>query len=462
MITYTIWIVDDEESIRDGISMALKGTYHIGGFGDAESALECIRDEPPDLILLDIGLPGMDGIEALRHIRKIHGELPVIVITAYEDVQTVISAMKLGAYDYIVKPIIMAGLRATLNNALQSVRLKKEVRALQEQYIRENMPCFVGESCSIRDVMAFISRVARSPDTPILILGETGTGKELIAHSVHYRSPNFKGPFVTVNCAAIPENLIESELFGYEKGAFSGASATGKKGLIEEAEGGTLFLDEVGDLNPDAQAKLLRFLEQGEYYRVGGTRTLKVRTRVISATNRNLEKMMETGAFRQDLYFRLSVIKVQIPSLNERKDDILPIAKQFIYEFNRKFDKSYTGLTPNAEKALIGHNWVGNIRELRNCIERGILVGEGNVVRIRDIGLEVHLKPENADTDTKKDVFFPPLTEDGIDMPGLQEKMEKFYIREALRITGGNESKAAKLLNLKPHTFRYRRGKLSS
>jgi len=249
MIPYSIYIVDDEEIIRDGVTMALEADYQVDAFSTAEDAMEAIKHNPPDLVLLDIGLPGMDGIEALEKIKDLYPDILIIMITAYEDINTVIAAMKLGAYDYVVKPIQMDGLEVTIRNALETIRLRKDVQALQENYLKENLPCFIAESNAIQDVMEFIGMVAKSPDTPILIIGETGTGKELIANAIHYRSPNFKGPFMTVNCAAIPKDLIESELFGYEKGAFSGASASGKKGLIEEATNGTLFLDEVGDLS---------------------------------------------------------------------------------------------------------------------------------------------------------------------------------------------------------------------
>jgi len=399
----------------------------------------------------------MDGISALKKVRDMHPDLPVVMITAYEDVKTVIAAMKLGAHDYVIKPILMPGLRVTIHNALETIRLKKEVQILQERYLKENLPCFIGESRCIQNVMKFIAQVAKSPDTPILILGETGTGKELLAGAVHYRSPNFKGRFITVNCAAIPKDLIESELFGYEKGAFSGASSAGKKGLIEIAENGTLFLDEIGDLIPEAQAKLLRFLEDGEFYRVGGTHKHKVRTRVISATNRDLEEMMRKDLFRKDLYFRLGVVKVQIPSLNERREDILPIAMHFLHEFNLKFSKSFTGFSALSEKQLMNHNWIGNVRELRNVIERGVLVGRGRYLSLEELGFE---KKERAVQAEKGEMRFPLLTEKGIDLPAMQEEMEAYYIQEALRRTGGNESRAACLLHLKAHNFRYRSGKL--
>ncbi len=457
MISFTIWIIDDETSIREGIEIALESDYEIRTFADAESALELLQKDRPDLVLLDIGLPGMDGISALEKIRQDIPDLPVIMITAYEEVKTVISAMKMGAHDYIIKPLLMPGLRKTIRNTLETLRLKKEVQVLQERYLNENMPCFIGESSSIQDVMHFVSQVAQSPDTPILILGETGTGKELLARTVHYRSPNFRGEFVAVNCAAIPKDLIESELFGYEKGAFSGASISGKKGLIEIAENGTLFLDEIGDLIPETQAKLLRFLEEGEFYRIGGTRKIKIRTRVISATNRNLEKMMNKNLFRKDLYFRLSVIKVQVPSLNERREDIMPIAMYFMNKFNEKFGKKLCGLSPRAEKKLLDHNWMGNVRELRNVMERGVLVSGGKELSHDDLGLDE--KTDTAEAE-EQGMSYPPLSDKGIDLPAMQDDMLFHYIRKALRLTGGNESRAAGLLNLKPHNFRYRCAKM--
>ncbi|HUV78629.1 MAG TPA: sigma-54 dependent transcriptional regulator [Desulfobacterales bacterium] len=461
MIQYSIYIVDDEESIREGVTMALEEHYEIDAFPTAESAIDAIKANLPDLVLLDIGLPGMDGMNALREIKDLHPDVLVIMITAYEDIASVISAMKLGAYDYVVKPIHMDSLEMTIRNALETIRLRKEVQLLQERYLRENLPCFISESNAIQNVMAFIEMVAKSPDTPILILGETGTGKELIASAIHYRSPNFKGPFMTVNCAAIPKDLIESELFGYEKGAFSGAGASGKKGLIEEAANGTLFLDEVGDLSLEAQAKLLRFLEMGEFYRVGGTKKLQIETRIVSATNKDLDSMIEKGLFRKDLYFRVGVIKVQAPSLNERRGDIMPLAKHFLMEFSNKFGKAFTDISANAENALMTHNWTGHVRELKNLIEKGVLVGEGPMLEVEDLGLG---KISGNDTPKKATdgIIFPPLPAQGIDLAFTQESLEKYYIEEAFRMAEGNESRAARLLNMNHHTFRYRRKKLQN
>jgi len=457
MIFYSIYIVDDEETIRDGMSMALEEDYNVVSFSDAESSIKAIAVNPPDLVLLDIGLPKMNGIEALEKIKNMHPDMPVVMITAYEEINMVISAMKLGAYDYIIKPIQMDGLEITIKNALETIRLRKEVRTLQDKFLKENLPFFIGETDTVQDMMNFLGKVAKSPDTPILITGETGTGKELIAGAVHYRSPNFKGNFVTVNCAAIPKDLIESEIFGYEKGAFSGAGPSGKKGMIEDAANGTLFLDEIGDLSLEAQAKLLRFLENGEFYRVGSTKKHRIQTRVVSATNKNLEKMIEDGFFRKDLYFRIGVIKVNVPSLNERRNDIILLAGYFLDEFGEKFDKAFTSISSQAKEALINHNWTGNVRELKNIVERGVLIGKGPELMIRDIGLENTIQTQNKQSNK---TVFPPIPPEGIDLSKVQLSLEKYYIDEAFKIAKGNESKAAKLLNINHHTFRYRRKKL--
>jgi len=456
---YSIYLVDDEQTIREGITMALEADYQMQAFSTAETAIDALKRNPPDLILLDIGLPGMSGLEALRQIKKLHPDVLIIMVTAYEDLNSVVSAMKLGAHDYIVKPVHMEGLEVIVRNALETIKLRKEVQILQEKYLQENLPCFIGESNAIHDIMEFIGMVAKSPDTPILILGETGTGKELIASAIHYRSPNFKGPLITVNCAAIPKDLIESELFGYEKGAFSGASPLGKKGLIEESANGTLFLDEVGDLSLEAQAKLLRFLEAGEFYRVGGTKKLRIKGRVVSATNKDLNSLIQKGLFRKDLYFRLGVIRVEVPSLNERRDDIIPLAQHFLLEFNDKFGKKFTAISPQAKRALMAYSWVGNVRELKNLIERAVLTGRGPEITVQDLGIE-DVSRGRISEQMRNEAVFPPIPSTGINLPAVQKSLESFYIQEALRLSEGNESKAAMLLNLNHHTFRYRKKKL--
>ncbi|MFB3885963.1 MAG: sigma-54-dependent transcriptional regulator [Thermodesulfobacteriota bacterium] len=458
MIRYSVAVIDDDSLLREGIMTSLGGNCQVSGFSEAESALETMEKDLPDLVLLDINLPGMSGLEALKKIKTSYPDVLIVMITGMDDIDTVISAMKLGAHDYVVKPIHMESLEVKIHNAFQTIKLRKEVRALQDKYIRENLPCFIGESHAIQDVLHFVAMVAKSPDTPVLILGETGTGKELIASAIHYRSPNFKGPFITINCASIPKDLMESELFGYEKGAFSGAVSSGKRGLIEEAGNGTLFLDEIGDLTLEGQAKLLRFLEEGEFYRIGGVKKIKVHTRVVAATNKDPDSMIEKGLIRKDLYFRLGV-RIQIPSLNHRREDILPIAKHFLMEFSRKMEKKLTSISPEAENALKKFDWQGNVRELRNVIEQGVLLSNGAELTLPDLSLGMVRKDENLED--KGTVPLSPLpVPDGIDLVSLLESIEKRYFEQALKLAGGNEMKAAQLLHLNHHTFRYRRRKL--
>ena len=461
MIRYSISVVDDEESIRDGLELILSEEYDISCFSDAESFLSDLEKNLPDLVLMDIGLPAMNGIDALAIIKKKTLDLPVIMITAFEDINMVIRSMKTGAFDFILKPMNPDILELTIKKAISSIALRKEVKILQEKYLKDNHPCFIGESKNIEDVMDFINIVAKSPDTPIMIMGETGTGKELIAKAIHARSPVFQGSFIAVNCSAFPDELIESELFGYEGGAFSGAKKQGRKGFIEEADNGTLFLDEVADLSLAGQAKLLRFLESGEFYKVGSTRKYKVNVRLVSATNKNLEELIDQGRFRKDLFFRLCVVKAKIPSLNERRDDILPLAKHFLYEFNKKFQKNLKNISSEAQNLLLSHEFTGNVRELKNIIERASLIAQSDVLTREDLG--IYPKSDNMEkpepTCFKDQAFHIPDL--GINIGELLESIEKKYMEHALRLTKGNESKAARLLEMNHHTFRYKWKKLN-
>lgn len=457
MTPFSLFVIDDEDVARKGISLALrKQEYRVSGFADAEQALASLNDQTPDLILLDVGLPGMSGIEALEKIKQMHPDILVIMITAFEDVQTIVSAMKMGAYDYFVKPLDMNGLLITVRNALETIALKKENRLLQEKYVSQNLPQIIGESPAIKAILNKVRQVAKSSDTPVLLYGETGTGKELIAQTIHYLSPNYKGNLVPVNCAAIPKELIESELFGYEKGAFSGADKSGKVGLVEKAADGTLFLDEVGDMGSEAQAKLLRFLESGEYFRVGGSKSRHVKTRVVSATNKDLSALVEQGVFRNDLYFRLAVVKFEIPPLSQRPDDVLALSRFFLNYFNNKFSKSYHGFSPEAEAALIQRQWTGNVRELKNLLERAVLFGDGGILDSEDLGLN-----ESAEADTDREAMasssqLPVLSPEGIDLPRLIKQIEDSFFDQALALCQGNVSGAAKLLHMSRDQFRYR------
>lgn len=454
---HKIFIIDDEETIREGLNMLLARTYIIHTYAVGRKALAEIPKHFPDLVLLDIGLPDISGIDLLAELKGRYPRIPVIMITAYEDIDTVIAAMKLGAYDYLVKPIQSDNLEIAMGNALETVTLRKDVKKLQDKILDDSLPCFIGESDVIQDMLEFVNTVADSPDTPVLILGETGTGKELVASAIHHRSPNFRGEFVTLNCAAIPDNLLESELFGYDKGAFSGADPHGKKGLIEKAEKGTLFLDEIGDLSPGAQAKLLRFIETGEFFRVGGSKKHHVQTRIVSATNRDLNQMIEEKRFRKDLYFRISVVKVSVPSLNKRPSDILPLAHFFLSRFNRKFSKEVTSFTKASKEMLLTHPWTGNVRELKNIIERGVLVTQNRELSPQDMGIGDVSDPPACINCRHQ---LPALTSLGIDVERFLDDIETFYINEAFRLSKGNESMAAKLLNMNHHTYRYRRKKL--
>ncbi len=455
MISYSIHVVDDDPVLQHIITAALEDKYKLKAFSEALPAIASLEEDGPDLILLDISLPDMNGIDALQEIKRLYPDIAIIMITATKDIETAISAMKFGAYDFMVKPINIGALEISIRNTLEKTRLRKEVQLLQEKYLKENIPCFVGESNAIQDVMQFVDKIAKAADTPVLILGETGTGKELIASTIHYKSPNFSGPFITVNCSAIPKDLLESELFGYERGAFTGARTSGKKGLVEQAADGTLFLDEIGDLSLDAQAKLLRFLEEGEYYRVGGTQKLRIQTRVVSATNKDLDAMAEERLFRRDLYYRIAVIKVEIPSLTDRRGDIIPIARHFLVGFSEKHGKAFRGFSPESEDFLMNYEWKGNIRELRNFVERAVLIGKGPNLTIEDLGLEQTHQPPTVLQPTS-DTESPSFPGEGIDLNGLEE----YYIREAYKRAGGNETKAAQLLKMSYYSFRYRRKKL--
>jgi two-component system response regulator AtoC len=452
---YSISVVDDDQALAKGIARILEKNYETAAFFTGAAAIEAIHEKQPDIVLLDIGLPDMDGIEVLKKIKTRFPEIEVIMITGSEAVKTVVSAMNAGARDYIVKPLQPDDLEITIGNVVEGIRLRKEVRMLQEKCLRENFPFFIGKSRKIQAVMNFVKQVAASPDTPVLILGASGTGKEHIAAAIHYRSPNFKGPLITINCAAIPDTLIESELFGYEKGAFSGANGKGKKGLIEEADKGTLFLDEIGDMSPDVQAKLLRFIETGEFYRVGGTKKIQIQTRLVSATNKNIETEIKKGAFREDLFYRVGVIQIEVPSLDKRRDDIPLIATHFLTEFSEKFGKKVTGISPDAKTLLKQYRWKGNVRELKNVMERAVLIAGGPQVSPDDLGIE-SVRQETARI-SEEPLIFP----DGADLKSALKSVEKRYIDAALKMSDGNETRAAELLNIKYSTFRYRRRKLS-
>lgn len=443
-----ILVVDDEHLIRWSLEQNLrKQGYEVMTAGTGEDALKLAREEQPELALLDIHLPGISGLEVLEKIKEFDDEIIVIMVTAHGGLETAVNAMRMGAYDYINKPFNLDEMAIVIKKALENSDLRREVAGLRSEHKKIGPPTIVGKGKHMQHVLEMMGRVAKSEASTVLILGESGTGKELVAKWIHYQSSRADKPFVAINCAAVPSTLLESELFGYEKGAFTDAKVT-KKGLFELADGGTVFLDEIGDMELGMQAKLLRFLEDRTFRRVGGSKVITVDVRIVSATNKDLIKAVEEKVFRNDLYYRLQVIPIFLPPLKERREDIILLASHFIETFNREFNKHVKGISSTAEKLLIEYNWPGNIRELKNVIERAIILGNEETLLIEHLPLEIVTKPtmHAPSTTTFK---LPP---EGVDI----EQVEKELICQALDVSEGNQSKAAKKLNLGIDAFRYR------
>ncbi|MGD9948774.1 MAG: sigma-54-dependent transcriptional regulator [Desulfobulbus sp.] len=449
MDRYTILIVDDDRLLQNALNNILGEQYHTLIAGSGEEALELLEHNPVDLLLLDIHLPGMDGMETLQAIKAREQGLLVIMMTAHEELQTVINSMRQGAYDYLVKPLEMEMLELVVAKALETVWLKKEVEKLRQGYLSQfHIEEVVTESEEIQAVFEFAAKVAKSDDTTVLIEGQSGVGKEVVARTIHHRSRRFDKPFIGINCGAINKELLESELFGYGKGAFTGGLPEGKQGKIELADGGTLLLDEIGELLPEAQVKLLRFLEEREFYPVGDSRKIKVDVRIIAATNKRLETLAQAGTFREDLYYRLNVAKVTVPPLVQRRADIIPLALVFMHKFNQKFGKNFRRIDLQARNMLVEHSWRGNIRELKNAVERVVLMEDGETIlpeHLAFLGVVLHAPlPSNT-----LHIRIPP---EGIDL----EKLTQDLIVQALKLSGGNKSRAAKLLGISRPTLIYR------
>lgn len=443
---FKILIIDDEPILRDSLEMAL-GTsgYEVLTASTGEEGLEKFQKESPDLILLDHWLPGINGDEVLRKIKETSPETPVIIMTAQGSIEMAVNSMKMGAFDFLVKPFDLEQLEDLIRKGLERIRLKKEVEWLRSQYQdRFRTWEIIGVSPKMKKILELAQKVAQGSDTTILIEGETGTGKELLAEYIHFLSPRSSFPFIPINCGAIPKDLFESELFGYEKGAFTGALEKGRIGKVEAAEKGTLFLDEVGELPLSAQVKVLRVLEGKEYFRVGGVEKRKADVRIIAATNKDLEAEVKKGNFRDDLYFRLNVIKLTIPPLRERKEDIIPLFKFYMNSFNEQFKKNFVRISPEAEKILLSYPWPGNVRELRNTVERIILIEKGDTIEPNHLSF----LPERE----VKIEFKPVIPPQGI----ILEEIEKSYILEALRMKKGNKMQAAKLLGISRSALLYR------
>ncbi|MBV5318976.1 MAG: sigma-54-dependent Fis family transcriptional regulator [Desulfobulbaceae bacterium] len=449
MYRYRILIVDDDRLLQNALKNILSEKYDPMIAGSGEDALRLLKKHPIDLVLLDIRLPGMDGIETLQQIKAAGQNLLVIMMTAYEDIKTVITSMKMGAHDYLVKPLEIEMFELVIEKALETLRLKKEVEELRRYYLEKfNIDTIIGESEGIKKVIEFADKVAKGYDTTVLIEGESGVGKEVIARMIHHRSSRFDKPFVGINCGAISKELLESELFGYGKGAFTGGLQDGKKGKIEIADSGTLLLDEISELQPSAQVKLLRFIEEREFYPVGGTQKKKVDVRIIAATNKSLDVQVKAGAFREDLYYRLNVARVVIPPLLERKADILPLTLFFMHKFNEKFGKNFNGISAEAKKMLVQYPWRGNIRELKNAVERVVLMEDGEIVEpahLAFLAYPYHAATQQADLGIK----IPP---EGLHL----EELIRRLIIQALELTGANRTRAAKLLGISRPTLIYR------
>lgn len=447
----SVLIVDDEKSILKALRMILEGKYYIHTAEKGADAKQIFQRERPDLVLLDIGLPDESGIEVLKAIKEAGPDTVVVMVTAIEEVKTVVEAIRLGAYDYLVKPINSQELLLTIKNALDNKKLKNRILRIQQPFINNYKFEFIGQNDKIKEIINTARKVAGSIDTPIFIVGESGSGKGVLARTIHYNSNETPGPFVTVNCGAIAKELVESELFGYVKGAFTGAVLDGKKGHFEASSGGTIFLDEIGAMPFSAQAKLLGVLEDRKFCKVGGNKEISVSSRIIAATNLNVEEAVEQGLFRNDLFFRLNVVYIKLPPLRERKDDIILLTKYFMTLYNNKFGKDFKNILPEAKKILIGYHWPGNVRELSNTMERILLIESGDMLQPEHLIKHLSL-PENNGPRTGYN-----HTIDTLDY----EEVTKSLIKKALEQTLGNVTEAALLLNMPVHKLRYRIKKFS-
>jgi len=447
---FKILVVDDEPILRDSLEVALKTSgYEVLTARTGEEGLERFQKEDPDIVLLDHWLPGMNGDEVLRRIKEEDPEIPIIIMTAQGSIEMAVNSMKMGAFDFLVKPFELDQVEELIKKGLDRVRLKKEVEWLRAQYQEKfRSGGIIGVSQKMKEVLGLAEKVAQGSETTVLIEGETGTGKELLAEYIHFLSPRSSFPFIPINCGAIPKDLFESELFGYEKGAFTGALEKGKMGKVEAAEKGTLFLDEVGELSPSAQVKVLRVLEEKEYFKVGGVDKKRADVRIIAATNKDLESEVKKGNFRDDLYFRLNVVRLQIPPLRERKEDILPFFRFFLNRFNEQFKKGFLQISREAEEKILSYPWLGNIRELRNAVERIVLLEKGDTI----LGKHFSFLSEKTEPPEEGAQFKPRLPSQGI----VLDEVEKHYILEALKMKKGNKLKAAKMLGISRSALLYR------
>jgi DNA-binding NtrC family response regulator len=442
-----ILVADDHDALRRGLSLALGAAGHeVEEAANGNLAIEKLHENYFDVVVSDLKMGGSDGLDVLRTTKTLHPSTSVILMTAFGPVSTAVEAMKHGAFDYVQKPFEIEEMEVKVEKALELKRLRHELDYLRhEQQESYDFERIVGGSEPLQRVLSVVKKVAKSNST-VLIRGETGTGKELIAGAIHHNSLRAARNFVKVNCAALQENLLESELFGHEKGAFTGADRQ-RIGRFEQADGGSLFLDEIGDMSASTQAKILRVLQEHEFERLGGTRTIKVDVRLIAATNRDLPSMVAAGQFREDLYYRLNVVTIDMPPLRERKEDILPLAMWFVRRFASELKKKLDGLDNEAQKMLIRYNWPGNIRELENAIERAALLAEDAMIKAEDLRLGDFSSGSKGDSSSV--VKIPPT---GIAL----EEIERQALLEALKMSNWVQKDAAELLDISPRVMNYK------
>jgi DNA-binding NtrC family response regulator len=448
----SVLIVDDEVGTRESLKMILKKDYAVFLAKDAEEAILQSREHSPDVILLDIILPDLDGLKLLEKIKQKEPDAIVIMITATKTVKTAVEAMKLGAYDYVTKPFDVDELRLIVSRALSTQALEKEVRYLRKEidksFVFENI---IGKSKAMKEIFGIVRQIADTKST-VLVMGESGTGKELISRAIHYNSNRKNYPFVTINCAAIPETLIESELFGHEKGAFTNAIEK-KLGRCEVAQQGTLFLDEIGELSLATQAKILRFLEEKEFNRVGGSKTIKVDVRLITATNKDLNQLIKKGAFREDLYYRINVVPIIVPPLRERREDIPSLLDHFIKKYNEEGNKRVQGVSKEALALMMNYEWPGNVRELENSIERVIALTSNEYIQPSEL-------PIPLTNISKINGLRESILSGKVSFLKAEEEFEKGIILDALKKTNYVQSHAAEMLGISRRILKYKMDKL--
>lgn len=447
-----ILVVDDEESIREFLEIMLKKEgYEITLAEDGQKAKDLLTKKTFDMIISDLQMPHVTGIELLKHVKESYPDTVFMLITAFGTTETAVEAMKMGAYDYLTKPFKIDEVRLNIQNALRSRNLEVENRSLKKELVKEySFQNMVGNSQAMHAIYDMVKRVSQTP-TNVLITGESGTGKEVVAKAIHYNGPLKDRPFVTVNCGAIPENLMESEMFGHKKGSFTGAVAD-KAGLFEVADGGTLFLDEVGELPLTIQVKLLRAIQERVIRRVGATEDMKVDVRIIAATNRNLEEMVQKGGFRQDLFYRLNVINIKTPGLRERRDDIPLLANHFLKKYNERLNKNIGAISADAMEILKKYDYPGNVRELENMIERTVALEGGATILPESL-------PPMVNTSSGRKMASSneiEIGDDGVDLDKVMGQIEKELLIKAIHSAGGVKKRAAKLLHISFRSMRYR------